>query len=125
MIVAVIASVVVGAAMLLAGAAKIAAGESWKGQATTLGAPATVVPVLPVLELVVGALLCAQVGRPVVALVAIAMLVAFTVLITVRLRSGQRPPCACFGSWSARPLGWRHVVRNVVLIAFALVAAFA
>jgi hypothetical protein len=122
---AVAASIVVGAAFLLSGAAKIAAGKAWPVQARELGAPRGVIPVLPWLEIVVGALLCAQVARVVVALVATAMLVAFTVLIIVRLLQGRRPPCACFGSWSAKPLGWRHVLRNGVLIVGALIAAFA
>lgn len=62
-----VASIVVGVAFLLAGGAKIAAGRGWPVQAAALGAPAVVVPVVPWLEIVVGALLCAQVGRPLVA----------------------------------------------------------
>jgi hypothetical protein len=51
---------------------------------------------------------------------ALALLAMFTTLITVRLAQGKRPPCACFGSLSARPLGWRHVLRNGVLMALAV-----
>ena len=42
-----------------------------------------------------------------------------------RLAEGRRPPCACFGALSRRPVGPGSVVRNVVLIALALLAAFA
>lgn len=122
MIVAVIAAIIVGAAMLFAGAAKIAAGPGWPAQAATLGAPAFVVPFVPWLEIVVGALLAAQVARAVLASVAVAMFVAFSALLALRLRQGQHPPCACFGSWSAKPLSWRHLARNAVLIAVAVVA---
>ena len=53
------------------------------------------------------------------------MLLAFTTLLAMRLAHGERPPCACFGSWSAKPLSWRHVARNAALIAVAVVAAVA
>ena len=125
MIAAVIAAIIVGAAMLFAGAAKIAAGPAWPAQAATLGAPPAVVPFVPWLEIVVGALLAAQVARPVLASVAVAMFLAFSALLALRLRQGQHPPCACFGSWSAKPLSWRHLVRNGVLIAVAIVAIVA
>ena len=38
---------------------------------------------------------------------------AYTVVIVRRIRDGSRPPCACFGSRSKRPLGAYHVVRNL------------
>ena len=119
---AVVAAIIVGATMLFAGAAKIAAGPAWPAQAATLGAPSFVVPFVPWLEMVVGALLAAQVARPVLASVAVVMFVAFSALLALRLRQGQHPPCACFGSWSAKPLSWRHLARNGVLIAVAVVA---
>ena len=55
-------------------------------------------------------------------IVALFVLVAFTALIVRRLAQGQHPPCACFGAWSAKPLGWSHVARNVVLMVIAVVA---
>lgn len=125
MTLAVAASIIVGAAFLLAGGAKLAAGKAWPAQARALGAPAAVAPVVPWFEIVLGALLCAQIARTVAALVAVAVLLVFSALIVTQLLRGRRPPCACFGSWSARPIGWRHLLRNAVLIALALVAAFA
>lgn len=120
---AVAASVALGVSFLVAGGSKVAAGAAWPQQARDLGAPAWVVPVLPWIEIVLGAVLVTQLGRAVAALVAAALLAAFTGLIVVRLAQGRRPPCACFGAWSAKPLGPGHVVRNAVLFALAVVAA--
>jgi uncharacterized membrane protein YphA (DoxX/SURF4 family) len=121
-IVAAVAAVVVGAAFVVAGASKLAARDSWPSQARGLGAPNWVIPIVPWFELVVGALLIAQVARPLMALVAIALLAVFTAMIAVRLRQGRRPPCACFGAWSAKPIGGGHVVRNLALMAVAALA---
>jgi len=119
---AVPAAVIVGVAFLLAGGAKIAAGPSWPAQASALGAPSAVIPLVPWLEIVVGAVLCTQLARPLVASVAVVMLVAFSALLGLRLAEGAHPPCACFGSWSAKPLSWKHLVRNAALLAIAIVA---
>jgi uncharacterized membrane protein YphA (DoxX/SURF4 family) len=123
--VAAVAGVVLGAVLLLSGAAKLAAGPRWAAQAEALGSPAVAVPVLPWLEIGLGALLATGVWRPVVAVAAAALLASFTVLLVLRLVQGRRPPCACFGAWSTRPVGLGSVTRNVVLIALALVAATA
>jgi uncharacterized membrane protein YphA (DoxX/SURF4 family) len=123
--IAVVAGVVLGAVLLVSGAAKLAAGPRWAAQAAVLGSPAAAVPVVPWLELGLGALLITGVWRTGVALAAAAMLSAFTVLLVVRLAQGRRPPCACFGAWSTRPVGPGSVARNVVLIALALLAATA
>ena len=125
MSVAVVAAVIVGAAFLLAGGAKIAAGRAWPEQARMLGAPRVAIPFVPWTEIVLGALLCAQVARPVMAALAALLLLVFTALLVTRMLQGQRPPCACFGSWSAKPLGWRHLARNAALLAVAVVAAVA
>lgn len=119
------AAVVLGAAFLLAGASKLAMGEQWPAQARDLGAPAAVIPLVPWIELVIGAVLVVQFARPIAALVALAVLVVFTGLLVTRLAQGRRPPCACFGAWSAKPIGPSHVARNVVLMALAVVAAVA
>lgn len=120
--VALIASLIVGVALLAAGGAKIAAGPAWAAQARGLGAPAPVIPFVPWIEIVVGALLCAQIARPLPAVIALLMLLVFSGLLALRLSHGQHPPCACFGSWSAKPLSWRHLARNAVLIAATIVA---
>ena len=122
---AVVAAIIVGAAFLLAGGAKVAAGPAWPAQAAALGAPSIVIPIVPWTEIVVGALLCAQIARPALASVAALMLVAFSALLAMRLAQGRHPPCACFGSWSAKPLSWKHLARNSALLAAAIVAIVA
>jgi uncharacterized membrane protein YphA (DoxX/SURF4 family) len=115
------ASVVLGCSMCAAGGAKIAMGAQWPAEAASMGAPRPIVPVLPWIELVCGALLIAQWQRQTIALIVGVMLLGFTVAIIVQLARGRHPSCACFGSWSARPLGWRHVIRNAVLLVLASV----
>jgi uncharacterized membrane protein YphA (DoxX/SURF4 family) len=121
-VIAVVASVLLGVAFVVAGGSKLAAGEQWPAQARGLGAPQWSIPIVPWMELALGAVLVAQVARRAAAIAALAVLVAFTGLIVMRLREGRHPPCACFGAWSAKPLGVGHVVRNAVLAALAVVA---
>lgn len=122
-VVAIAASVLLGVAFLVAGGAKVAAGPSWPAEAHALGAPRWVVPVLPWAEIVLGAALVSQLARRPAALVAGALLVAFSALLAVRIAQGRRPPCACFGAWSTRPIGPVDLVRNGLLLALALVAS--
>jgi hypothetical protein len=119
-----VAGVVVGAVLLVSGVLKLAA-PAWPDQAAELGAPRWTVPVVPWVEIALGAALVAGVARPVAGVLAAGLLAAFTVLLVARLREGRRPPCACFGRLSRRPLGWGSVARNVVLVAAALLAATA
>ena len=114
-----IASIVLGVVFLVAGGSKIAAGPDWPVQAAGLGAPRWVIPFVPWVEIVVGAALVVQVARQPAALAALGILVVFTALLVVRLSEGKRPPCACFGAWSAKPLGPGHLARNAALIAVA------
>ncbi len=117
------ASVVLGVVFVVAGGSKIAAWQQWMSQARGLGVPRPLAAAVPAAELVLGALLIVQLGTPYPALVALAMLVSFTALIALRLHQGQRPPCACFGSFSAKPIGPANLIRNAVLIIIAVVAA--
>jgi hypothetical protein len=50
------------------------------------------------------------------------LLVAFTALLAWHLRADERPPCACFGGSSQRPIGARDIVRNFVLLVLVVVA---
>jgi uncharacterized membrane protein YphA (DoxX/SURF4 family) len=122
--ISVAASIVVGVVFLVAGASKIAAGAEWPVQARGLGAPAVTIPLVPWIEIAIGAVLVVQVARQPAVIAATVMLVVFTVLIVMQLAQGRRPPCACFGAWSAKPLGAGHVARNVALIALSVLALF-
>jgi hypothetical protein len=115
-----ISSVIVGVVICVAGASKIASGQRWPIDAVALGTPAALVPVVPWFEIILGALLVAHIAPVVTGIIAFVLLTVFTFLIVRQLRLGHRPVCACFGAWSSRPLGPEHVVRNVILMALAL-----
>lgn len=120
-----LAAVVAGAAFVVAGASKLAARDSWRRQATDLGAPPLVVVPLPFVELVIGASLIVGLAKPFAAIAAIVLLVAFTALLALRISQGRRPSCACFGAWSASPIGPKHLARNGALLAIAVLAIWA
>ncbi len=115
-----ISSVIVGVVICVAGASKIASGQRWPIDAVALGTPAALVPVVPWFEIILGALLVAHIAPAITGMIAFVLLTIFTFLIVRQLRLGHRPVCACFGAWSSRPLGPEHVVRNVFLMALAL-----
>jgi hypothetical protein len=117
-----VATLAVGAMFVAAGGYKIADGPAWPRQAADLGVPRRLAVVVPWFEIVLGVALLIGFVPPWPAAVAGATLVVFTVVIGRRLLDGSRPPCACFGSRSTRPLGPRHVVRNLGLLAVAVVA---
>jgi uncharacterized membrane protein YphA (DoxX/SURF4 family) len=117
-----LAGAAVGVVLLASGALKLAS-PAWPEQARQLGAPRLAVPLVPVLEMLLGALLVVGWGVPAVPLAAVTLLGAFTVLLVVRLAQGRRPPCACFGRLATRPITWWSVARNVGLMGLLLVAA--
>jgi uncharacterized membrane protein YphA (DoxX/SURF4 family) len=121
---ATIAAIVLGAAMVVAGAGKIAS-RSWPEHATALGAPAWAVPAVPWLEIVLGALLVSGLGARWAAVAVVLLLLAFTWLLVTHLARGDRPVCACFGPLSRRPISWWSVVRNLALVALAVVVVVA
>lgn len=119
----VVASVVVGITLLVAGVMKVAARDRWPAEAVAMGTPRYVVPVVPWLEIGLGASMATVVAREVTGVLAAMLFAAFTVLIVVNLARGRRPACACFGALTARPLGWVHVARNLALVTLALISA--
>ena len=74
---------------------------------------------VPLVELSIVALLL--IVPPAGALAALVSLAFFTTFLIGRLRAGVRAPCACFGSSRARPISARDVLRNLLLMALALV----
>lgn len=119
----VVAAVAVAVVLLVAGVSKLARPRDWRSQAAGLGVPRAIAAVVPIVELILGSLLLVQVQRHVVAWFSVALFGLFTVLLLVRLAQGRRPPCACFGSLSSKPIGPGHVVRNAAFIALATIAA--
>jgi uncharacterized membrane protein YphA (DoxX/SURF4 family) len=119
-----LAAIVLGSVFVVAGASKVAAGSAWIAQARQMGATQPVATVLPGIELVLGALLVTGLLMPLPAIAAIMLLVAFSVAIARQLVDGRHPPCACFGSWSQRPLGEGHLARNAGLIVVAVIACW-
>ena len=117
------AGVLVALTLLLAGVSKLATPAQWRSQAAGLGVPQPLATVTPFVELALGALLLVQVQRHAVAWLALALFGIFTALLVLRLAQGKRPPCACFGSLSSKPIGPGHLVRNMVLIGLAVLAA--
>ena len=94
-----LAAVVLGIVLLVAGIAK-----------------------LPWFEMLLGAVLVSGLARPAAAALAGLVLLVFTGLLIVNLARGRRPPCACFGASSRRPIGPGSLVRNLVLLALAVIA---
>lgn len=118
-----VAAVLVAGVLLVAGVSKLAQPAQWRSQSQGLGAPLPVAMVMPYVELGLGALLLVQFQRHVVAWLAVALFASFTGLLALRLAQGRRPPCACFGSLSSKPIGPGHLVRNAIFIGLALLAA--
>jgi uncharacterized membrane protein YphA (DoxX/SURF4 family) len=121
-LVADLARVALGIALVVAAIAKVAAGTRWVDQAAALGVHRLIAAVLPWFELVIGAALVAGLAEPWPAAIAIGLLAIFTAWIAIHLVRGEHPPCACFGSFSAAPLSWWHVARNGALIALGALA---
>jgi uncharacterized membrane protein YphA (DoxX/SURF4 family) len=121
----VIASIILGGVMCVAGGSKIAMGDRWPVEAQALGAPKLIAPIVPWIEIALGALLIVQLKPEIVGALSVALLVAFTLLIMRQLQKGERPVCACFGSWSSKPLNWNHVARNAGFIALAAITIVA
>ncbi len=114
-----LAGAVLGVVFLAAGASKVR-DPAWPERARAMGTPAALIPVVGWVELALGAALVVDLGRPWVPAGALALLGVFSGLIALRLAQGRRPPCACFGVRSARPLSPWHLVRNALLAGLAL-----
>ncbi len=70
---------------------------------------------LPIAELVTAALLLPTKAAFSGAAGALALLLAFAVVIAVNLIHGRTPECHCFGQLHSGPISWTLVVRNATL----------
>lgn len=118
-----VARIVLGALFLASGALKLR-DPSWPGAASVMGAPRWSVPLIAPVEIVLGAALAAGAVRPWPAWLSLGLLAAFSVALIRVLRRpvAERPACACFGRWSARPVGVGSLMRNAMLAVLAVVA---
>lgn len=75
---------------------------------------------LPGLEALAAVLVVVPATRRIGAALLLLLLAGFSLAIARTLRSGQRPPCHCFGA-RPRPIGPDALVRNAALAALAVV----
>ncbi len=120
-----VARIVLGALFLASGALKLR-DPSWPGAARAMGAPRWTVPLIAPVEIVLGAALAAGVAKPWPAWLALGLLAVFSAALVRVLRHphDERPACACFGRWSAKPVGAGSILRNGALAALAVLALF-
>jgi uncharacterized membrane protein YphA (DoxX/SURF4 family) len=118
-----ISAFVIGAVLVYAGVTKVLAGREWPASASRLGVPPVVAVAVMIAEVVIGlGVVLGDSRRDLFLLAAAGLLVGFTALLAWHLRSDERPPCACFGGTSQRPIGARDIVRNIVLLVLVIVA---
>lgn len=118
-----VSSAVVGAVFVYAGVSKMLSGREWSRSAARLGVVAPLAYLVMVAEMVIGlGMVLGDAWRTGFLVAGAVLLVAFTSLLAKHLRAGNRPPCACFGGSSQRPIGVRDVVRNVSLLVLVFVA---
>jgi uncharacterized membrane protein YphA (DoxX/SURF4 family) len=114
---------IVGAVFVYAGVSKVLSGRRWPQAARQLGVPPAVAYTVMVAEVVVGlGVVLGGMWQQGFLAAAAVMLLAFTLLLAVRMRDAERPPCACFGATKQRPIGSRDIVRNVSLLVLVMVA---
>ncbi|MFN0025613.1 MAG: MauE/DoxX family redox-associated membrane protein [Acidimicrobiales bacterium] len=117
------------AALLLAGVFAVAAVAKWRdlpGTARAMAAfglarPWLLARTVPGVEAAIAVgLVLTPTGSAVLAL---ALLAAFTALVASRLHRGLTgTPCRCFGTWGASTLSWVDVARNGCLMVVAVIA---
>jgi uncharacterized membrane protein YphA (DoxX/SURF4 family) len=84
---------------------------------------ATIALLLPLAELVVALALLVPATARWGAVAALVLLVAFSTVIVLSLRRGERPDCHCFGGVSSSPIGPRTLLRNGALAGLAILVA--
>ncbi len=109
---------------LVAGVAKLSDRDGSREAAQAFGVPARLAGatavLLPIAELVAAALLVPSVTAPVGAALAAVLLLAFCAGITRSMVRGEAPDCHCFGQLHSSPAGPRTLIRNVALLAIAV-----
>jgi len=75
---------------------------------------------LPVFEVAAGVALIPSLTAWWGAASTLTMLFLFTIVISINLAKGRKPPCHCFGQLSSKPLGWPTLARNAAFLLCAL-----
>jgi len=114
-----IARLLLAAVFAASGLAKLTDRNGSRQALVGFGVPASLaVPLgvgLPVIELATAVALVLNATNRWGALVALALLLLFTVAIGVNLIRGHRPNCHCFGRLQPGPIGWATFLRNLML----------
>lgn len=118
-----ICAAIVGALIAVAGATKATDYKQWMKDARAQHVWPAVAAVLPLVELLLGALLVVLTPSPGVLGAATLLLLVFTAFLIAQIASKSTVPCACFGSKSTRPPSRRDVLRNIAMIALLFIAA--
>ncbi|XAS77786.1 MauE/DoxX family redox-associated membrane protein [Dermatophilaceae bacterium Sec6.4] len=89
-------------------------------------ARALVARVVPVVEIVlaIGLLVTSGPSFIVIGTLVVALMLGFTVLVSVTLARGEAPSCHCFGELTPEPISKSTAIRNAVLTVFAVVVAY-
>ncbi len=116
------AAVALAAIFAIAAVAKLRDISATEREFTGLGLPRAsfFARFVPLVELSIVAL--CLIVPPAGAIAALVSLAFFTTFLIGRLRAGVRASCACFGSSRAQPISARDVIRNLLLMALAMVS---
>lgn len=89
------------------------------------GAVPALLVAVPLAELALASLQWFRPLQPAVGIAMTGMFVAFTALLLRSLLTGEEADCGCFGSAAPEKVSWFSIVRNVVLIALAVMGIMA
>jgi thiol-disulfide isomerase/thioredoxin len=122
-----VARLVLATVFAAAGAAKVSGRDGTRATAAAFGVPAgltgPVTLALPAVELLIAAALIPASSAALAGWAALALLAVFSATVAISLARGQHPGCYCFGQFTAAPIGWRTLARNVALAAMAAFVA--
>jgi hypothetical protein len=117
------ARLLLAAIFLLAGSTKLVDPAGSRKAFRDFGLPSALarpmVLLLPLLEILVALALIPNEAAWFGAWGALALLTLFLIGVGAAMVRGRRPDCHCFGQLHSEPVGWRTLVRNVVLAAVA------
>jgi uncharacterized membrane protein YphA (DoxX/SURF4 family) len=107
-----------------AGVGKLTDREGSVDEVKAFGVPAALAPfvarILPFAEMAVAVAIVVPATSRWGTLAGLGLLLAYTVAIALNMLLGRKPDCKCFGAIYAMPIGWKALVRNIVLSAAAV-----